>query len=104
MLGFLAPVRWHTAIALAVFVASILAEVCAVYSLKPPINMVQELGAAEGGLAGGFWGWFWGGEGAGGALRRALGWVIVAQLVRSFLIWARSVVFSWQNMAVIYHM
>ncbi len=104
MLGFLAPVRWQTAIALTVFVASILAEVCAVYSLKSPINMVQELGTAEGGLAGGFWHWFWAADGAGAAMRRALTWVIVAQLVRSLLVWARSVVFSWQTMAVIYHM
>jgi ATP-binding cassette subfamily B protein len=105
MLGFLAPVRWITALALLVFVASILAEVAAVYSFRPPINMVQELRTDAGGpLEHGFWSWFLAAEGAGAALRGALILVVVAQIARSVLVWTRSVVFSWQNMAVIYHM
>jgi ATP-binding cassette subfamily B protein len=128
MFAFLAAVKWHTAAALLIFAASIAAEAWTVYLLKAPVNIVQELGDQGSGTRdrgsaigderpvdasfghsvipsfGHFLSWFTAAEGNGAALRRALLLVIAAQVLRSFLIWARAVTFSWQNMATIAHM
>jgi ATP-binding cassette subfamily B protein len=109
MLSFLAPVKWHTLLALVIFMGSIGAEVWVVYLLKTPVDIVQQLGSDQSGAArealhGGFWHFLASPQGSGAALRVAIIWLVAAQMLRSVLYWGRSIAFSWQNMSTISYM
>jgi ATP-binding cassette subfamily B protein len=116
MLGFLKEVKWQTLLALAVFLASIASEVWVVYLLKEPVNVVQRMSGRQTATRAGTpfaepappaaadWRWLLAAEGSGAALRHALLLLAAAQLLRSVLLWARSVALSWQNMTTVGHM
>lgn len=108
MFKFVAPVKFHVAVTLAIFIAHVGMEVYTIGLLKPAVNIVQRLctGAARGPEPG-FWSvveWLGAATGPGAELRQALLWLALAKVLFYVLTYARYVSATWQSMSMVFYM
>jgi len=108
MFKFVAPVKFHVAVTLAIFIAHVGTEVYTIGLLKPAVNIVKNLCTETAERAGpGFWGfieWFGAAQGPGAQLRQALLWLALAKVLFYILTYARYVSATWQSMSMVFYM
>ncbi|HEY3321007.1 MAG TPA: ABC transporter ATP-binding protein [Planctomycetota bacterium] len=105
MFKFTAPVKFHIAVVIAIFIVYAAAETTTVYLLKPAVNAIEKISQAPPlSESIGIWEWITSPTSPGAGLRKALLWLLAAKLITSVLSWAKTVSSNWQNMSMVYYM
>lgn len=104
MFAFVAPVKFHVAVTLAIFAIYALTEIATIWMLSSPVNVVQKLIEQGVQIEGSPWAWLMAADGHGAALRHALFWLAMAKLSTFVFWWARAVAGTWQSMSMVFHM
>jgi len=104
MFKFVAPVKFHVALTLAIFAIYSVTEICLVYMLSSPVNTVQKMIESGVTIHGSGWVWLMSPDGPGAELRKALLWMAFWKVLTFIFWWARTVAGTWQSMSMVFYM